>query len=117
MPSDDFEDPRTPCHPLLDRLGRKAMLAFEIVSTSAILRVVTRQVLDMVLRAVIYLLLVDPNGAVTVLAPDVLAARADCLSNQNFLPLPLFNPVEPIQSSPFTTCHQVVWHWISSSND
>ena len=32
-----FEDPQTVCQPLLDRLGRKAMLAFEVVSTPAIL--------------------------------------------------------------------------------
>ena len=81
------------------------MLAFEIVPALAVLRVLTRQVLDMVLRAVIDLLLMDSNGAVTVRAPDILGGRADCFRNPNFLPVPLILPITFVLGSPFANRH------------
>jgi hypothetical protein len=63
------------------------MNALEVASSFAVLRVLPRAMLNMILRPVIYLLLMDLNGAIAMHASNVRRSSAEELRNGRYRPL------------------------------
>jgi len=89
------------------------MLALEIDSTPASLRIGPQTVLYVALRTVWDLLLMDTHSAMTVSATDIVRCSSNRLRNWNLLPSPFGTVIHSVLSSLLTTKHQIVWHiWL-----
>ena len=65
------------------------MLSFEVESASTVFRVLTRQMLDVVLWSVFNALSMNADFAVAMTASNALASGPDCLGHCHVLPPPL----------------------------
>ena len=83
------------------------MCPFEIVAAPAILRILAGTVLDVILRAVSNLLLMNAYSAMAVGTTYVFPVLADRFRNSDFLPAPLVLAVNLVLSSALTNGHLI----------
>jgi hypothetical protein len=86
------------------------MLAFEIHAAPTELRILAREMLDMILRPVFDLLPMDPDSSVAVAASDATSRRANRVRYRHVLPAPFCITIDNKLPSLLATRHQIVRH-------
>jgi hypothetical protein len=89
------------------------MLAFEVESGSTVFRVLTRQMLYVVLWSVFHTLSMNTDRDVAVTASNALAGSSECLAHRDVLPTPLSVTANHKLPALFAASHQITRHVVS----